>query len=433
MTQQIINIGPINGKEGDSLPVGGNKINENFTELYNRANIDSRKLTICTEGDFPTQDATSISIEDGFLYDVVCPIITDKYFKMLGGEITGIVSTANFLTYTGTGDMFVATQNRMTVDNITVSAPNANIVNVVGDGTKVTTFRANVSNLIVNSCLSLAKASNGGILVLNTIGATGSFSGNAIELSGSGALLQNITNVALVGLTATGVALELGSTVSDEIEILNLLPVGNASAKLISGLANSGNISVGGTLSVEGCNAAGLTSPLSGIEENDIRSQFGDGNSSNLKVSQNAGDLFLDGASETITVLQNEWHEIGTPTGGGSWAGDISDRFAINSAGYIEYTGERTIDIRISGRATVEKVGGGADEIECRIAKNWTGATTDGGFAKSRASTQNSTPTSIPVGCLTTATQGDNFRIIFENKGSNANIVASVTSLEVRG
>ena len=431
MTQQFLNPASAspNDKLGDTPNSASNKINENFTELYEAVTLQSQKLTICVESDFPTQDGTSISLEDGFLYEVVCPITTSKYFKCLGGELTGIISTADFLVYTGSGDMFSAEQSKITVKNTTVSAPNGNILKVVGDGTKSLAYRVNADNVAVNSCLTFAKASNGGVLVLRVISATGTYNSSAIELSGTGAALQSIVDVAIIGLTATGTALDLGSTVNDEIEISNLLPIGDAAATCISGLANSGNITVGNKMSVAACNFTPFTTPLSGIQVNDVRMDF-IGNPP-LANSRNAGDMYLDGGTETITVATaGVFYEIGTPAIA-TWLGDIADRFTVNANGYIEYIGEAPLDCRITGRVTVEKVGGGSDVLEIRLAKNWTAG--DSGETKTRAGSRNSNPTTIPTGGLISLVEGDNIRVIFANIDGTANILAAVTSLEITG
>ena len=170
---------------------------------------------------------------------------------------------------------------------------------------------------------------------------------------------------------------------------------------------------------------------VSGIVKNDIRWNFS--SNSGIGDTQNAGDLYLSGGSETIAVGgAGDWYEIGTPAVA-TWVGDIADRFIINSSGYLEYIGERDIDIAIEGRATVDKSGGGSDIIECRIAKNWDGTITDSGLEKTRSQTQNPTPTTVPIGGLVSASTGDNFRVIFSNLTSTSNIIATVTSLEATG
>ena len=144
------------------------------------------------------------------------------------------------------------------------------------------------------------------------------------------------------------------------------------------------------------------------------------GSSSSLKTPiRESGPGGLDDVTST-----------GSSRTAGAWDGDIADRFTINSAGFITYIGERTVDIRLTARATVEKVGGGADEIEVQFAKNWVSGP---GIVKSRAVTQNATPTTVPFGALTPMVTNDDIRAIFANNTGTSDIIASVTSLEVIG
>ena len=147
----------------------------------------------------------------------------------------------------------------------------------------------------------------------------------------------------------------------------------------------------------------------------------------------NEADLYLTGGSETITTgLAGDWQEIGVPAAVGvSWASDVSSRFTVGADGVITYIGERDICERVTGRATVEKSGGGSDIIEVRLAKNWNGTASDSGIEKSRAQTQNTAPTTVPVGALVELTSGDTLRVIFSNVTSTSNIIASVSAFEI--
>ena len=408
------------------------KLNAMTQELYD-FNKDSNVIPITEESDFPTQDASKITLESGFIYDIKKPFTTTKFFDCQGGSMKGGFSDVPFITYTGSGFMFDINQNLFGLDLLHVACPSAVFMRIVGDGTLSLATFASVNSLILSSCIGVARAEAGGILSYTSHNLNGIINGSAFEFIGNSAL-QSLNRVSISGLTATGIAIDFGTAVITEGEFDDVIVGGNAAATAVSGLTNSGNTPVGGNISFDGCNFGALTTPLVGVKENDIRNQFGERNSSNIRASQNAGDLFLDGGSETIAVASSgDWNEIGTPAGAATWQGDIADRFTINAAGFITYIGERTIDIRLTARATVEKVGGGADEIECRLAKNWTGATTDAGFSKSRAGTQNATPTSVPMGALTTAETNDNFRVIFSNNDGSSDIIASVTSLEIRG
>ena len=143
--------------------------------------------------------------------------------------------------------------------------------------------------------------------------------------------------------------------------------------------------------------------------------------------------MCFSGGSETITTgSAGDWQEIGVPSGGGvSWASDIADRFTVGTDGVLTYIGETDIEATLTGRATVEKSGGGANVLEVRFAVNWNGTASDGGLAKSRAQTQSADPTTVPIGALTDLTNGDNIRVIFSNTDGTSNIIASVASVEV--
>ena len=63
MAQQIINIGGApNDGNGDTIRDGGDKINDNFTELYEKS-IDSA-IVVKTSSDFGVIDSTKVYIID---------------------------------------------------------------------------------------------------------------------------------------------------------------------------------------------------------------------------------------------------------------------------------------------------------------------------------------------------------------------------------
>jgi len=432
MTQQNIIIGTADAKAGDTLFSAFTKTQDNFTELYG-LHKTSNIVEITEESDFPTQDATTISIESGMGYFIKKPFTTTKKFTMKGGAIYSVATDVEYITYTGTGVMFTATQARASINNLIVSCPNATVIEIEGDGTKGTGFLFNVSVLGVTDCSGVANCKNGGILVADTCNFIGNFTGSAITLSGTGAAVQSLDKVTVAGLASGATAFDMGSTSNGEIELFNFRAIGHASATGISGLSGSGNIDVGGKMLVSGGNFAGLTTPLSGVAINDIRLNFK--NNAGLDDSRTAADIFLTGGTETITTgSAGDWQEIGIPGAVGvSWANDVADRFTIGNDGVITYVGEDDIEARLSGRATVEKVGGGANILEVRFAVNWDGTVSDGGLEKSRAQTQNTSPTTVPIGCLVKLSSGDNVRAIFSNTDGTSDIDASVASLEVTG
>jgi hypothetical protein len=427
MAYQPIIIGAADAKAGDTLFTGATKINSNFTELY--ANLSAQPqnvIVINEEADFPTQDATTITLDANTRFFIGNQFSTAKSLIVLdGAEISSIGPYSLSIIYTGTGVMFSSASANWQINNLGFSCTNGTIFGCSGGVTNIFNF----FNSICFSCVNIGSFNGTSVGVTNS-GFFG-ITGQGFSLSGT-INTFSIIRLLQVSTSSTHIAIDLGTATIDNLEINNFEPEAPVGSVAIKGLTNSGNINANrlAVVNLSTLNGGGMIA-VSGIAKNDIRWDFS--SNSGIGDTQNAGDLYLSGGSETIAVGgAGDWYEIGVPAVA-TWVGDIADRFIINSAGYLEYIGERDIDIAIEGRATVDKSGGGSDIIECRIAKNWDGTITDSGLEKTRAQTQNPTPTTVPIGGLVSASTGDNFRVIFSNLTSTSNIIATVTSLEATG
>ena len=161
---------------------------------------------------------------------------------------------------------------------------------------------------------------------------------------------------------------------------------------------------------------------LAGIDEQDIRWRVRD--NAGTVNSRYAADGYIT-IAETVTINTiSVFEEIA----GVNWVNTTQDRFTTSTSGVITYNGQETIEVKISGIATVEKVGGGADEIAVRAAVNWVSG---GGLVQSGAITTNNSPTSVPINALAELSTGDNIRLIVANNDSTSNVVANVASLSV--
>lgn len=429
MPQQLIFLGTTaNDRTGTDWRAGGDIINDNFTELY--AGLFSNLIPITQESDFPVQDASTITQEAGKVYCLQNDLTTAKSVICEDGSVyTAFNQRGVTHTYTGSGDAFSGTDANYTIEKMGVSCTNSsaryfNFVETVG-GTKV---------FVVNFC---GLSGPGKIGTFNNMGAVNFIESSAllvddgITFVGTQTVVANVSKFFITSTNTSFVAIDLGAAVSAGWDFGDLQVNAPSGAIGISGLASSGNVPVGGTGMVDGGSFSGGVTPLNNIASNDVRWEIS-GNP-DIADSRNAADVYLTGGTETITVsAAGDWYEIGVPgTGGVSWASDIADRFTVGTDGVITYVGEKDIEVAINGRATVAKSGGGANLLEVRIAKNWTGAVTDSGLEKSRAETQNAAPTTVPIGALIPLIQNDNIRAIFSNTNGTSNILASVSSLSV--
>ena len=166
MAQQDLVIGAADAKAGDTYFSAFTKIQANTTELFD-AIADTNIIVITKEEDFPTQDATTITLESGTGYWIKKPFTTAKNAIGEGGAVFSVVTDIPFWTYTGTGAMFSSNQNRMRFDNIVVSCPSATVFEVTGDGTTSLASRVVASAFVATDCVGIFSGINGGVFAVS--------------------------------------------------------------------------------------------------------------------------------------------------------------------------------------------------------------------------------------------------------------------------
>jgi hypothetical protein len=427
MGQQLINVGAeANDRTGDTWRDAMIKTNGNFTDLFTL--LDSITITfIDQESAFPTQDATTITLEADIVYILTESFTTAKRFICENGsKITSFNQLGLTLTYTGAGAMFTGFDADFTVSDVRVNCASSLIFDfdesVGGQKLLIVRFFTAIS------CAKFGSFGSLQAVVIENSSCTQANDGITFTGTQANALF---TKFALITQTTLFTGIDFGSALGTNITLSSVILQGPAGAVGIAGLTASGNVPAGFSASVTVSEFTGGLTPLTGITPSDIRWLFV-GNVG-VQDSRNDADAYLIGGSETITTgAAGDWQEIGVPVAVGvSWASDISERFTVGTDGVITYDGQLAIDVRITGRATVAKVGGGSDVIEVRFAKNWDGTASDSGLEKSRAQTENPTPTTVPVGALIALVTGDNLRLIFSNTTGTSNIIASVSAMEV--
>jgi hypothetical protein len=392
-----------------------------------RGATQDNAIYVASVDDFPIQDETTITLSANRIYVLTDHIITGKRFIVGDGAlITARNINGWILTYTGTGTMFTVQNGGFIVEHLTIDCPNA-------QGFEVRNPDSNLHRFYFNTAFLLTAQKFGTFENLNTVEFLNSGTSDVadgVTLEGVKNAVITINRFALISTDPAFIGLDFTTSSFIIYEIENLFLSGPPSAIGISGLADSGNIPPGRRAVVINSEFSGLT-PLQGIKINDIRWQF----QNNVPVadSRNAADMFLAGGSETVTIVTaGVFVEVGTPAAPGvTWESDIADRFTVGADGVITYIGEIDIDVDARATVTVEKVGGGSDELEVRLAKNWQAG--QSGIEKSRAVTQNASPTSVPVGAFVPLTSNDTLRVIFANNSTNTDIIVQVTNVTVSG
>ena len=428
MAQKFVDIGSTaNDGTGTNQRDAWDFVNQNFTEVYGFQT--NNIIVINQESDFPNQTATTITLDAGLCYHLGDTIITNKNFVVEGG--LGVCFKSNTglslgLVYGGAGNLFtMGAGASLQLSDIGISAPLANLFDFDGAST------LNMFNFISLGCVGIGTfvAGSTSSVVLDNW-ALLDVSGNGFDFTGNWALLS-MSRVLSQTTSTSHEFIDMNTATFDDVNLSRVEVDGPSGSVFIKGATGSANINANRLAVVTVCTIAGGMTPLSGVENGDFRWDFQ--KNSPIRDSMTHADIFLTGGAETITTgSAGDWQEIGVPSGGGvSWDSDLAERFTVGTDGTLTYIGERPIDVRMTGRATIEKSGGGSDILEARIAKNWDGTASDGGLEKSRAQTESSSPTTVPIGALTHLEQNDDIRVIFSNTNGTANIIASVSSLEV--
>ena len=406
----------------------------NFTGSLsvNGAPVVTGIITVNSEASFPTQDGTTITLEAGKVYlHTTSFSVSKRFICEEGSAVTALNQLGVIITYTGTGNMYSGVDVNFKIFEIGINAPTGTFF----DFEDAAPVNSNIfwCNAVVGvTCAKFGRLDSLASLVITDTAVTTDCT-DGLTIEGTSWRVWRIQNSGFITSSSSFVGIDLGTATASAVGFgpVTFVGTGGVGAVGFSGLTNSANIIAGNIARIVQTNYLGSVDPLVGLTRQDVRWEFQQ--NSLIPDSVNEADVYLTGGAETITTgSAGDWQEIGVPSAGGvSWASDIASRFTVGTNGVITYIGERDVCLRVSGRATVEKVGGGSNVIEVRLAKNWNGTVSDSGIEKSRAQTENIAATSVPIGALVDFTNGDNMRVIFSNMNGTSDIIANVSALEI--
>lgn len=385
----------------------------------------SIQIVINSLSDFAVQDTTTITLEAFKTYICGAPISTSKRFIVQTGvSIIGTNLIGHIWEYTGTGSMFTGTD--LILLNIQSFAFKCTL-GTAFDFTDVSeqstlNFRDIISIDLAGgvSVNKFAKFTNVDSVIFNNIGGLGVNDGISLEGATAGFILMRDiafgipTDINFIGFNLNSVVVSNFLSIRDfQVEGISSTTTG------ISGLVSSANVASGVIGKITNCEFTGTITPLTNISESDIRWEITD--SSPIADSTKTADSFLI-SPETVTISS-----IGVfvAINGSNWSSDISERFSTTSAGLITYLSPISTKSQVLITATIEKDGGGSDEIELAIAINGTEST------KTIGATENMTPTTVSSLGLFTLTTNDTIQAFVANRDGTSDIIVSRCSISV--
>lgn len=382
-------------------------------------------IVINSLSDFAVQDATTITLEAFKTYIPGAPIITSKRFIIQPGvSIIGSNLVGHIWESTTTGSMFTV------VDAILLNVQNFAFKCTTGVGWDCTdvseastiNFRDMISIDLAGgiSADKFAKFTNVDSVVMNNI--AGIEVNDGISFEGTTADFILLRDVSFDGINDIDfVAVNFNSVVVNNfLSLRGVQAEGTDIATVgISGLPNSGNVGPDIVGKIIECEFTGTITPLSGISRSDLRWEVKD--SSPIPNSTKTVDAFLT-TPETVTITDAG---VFVPIGGTNWSSDVSERFSVSTAGLITSLSPSSSEVQVLISATVEKVGGGSDEIELAVAINGTAS------MKTIGATKNSTFTTITAVGIFTVAENTTIQAFVANVDSSSNILVDHCSMTV--
>lgn len=367
--------------------------------------------------DFPVQNGSTITLGAVLNFVIGASFSTAKNFIVENGA--GWTSNNIFgprVTYTGTNPMFTGEDVSFNIKDTSISSPNATTFDLSE------TLPGSQSILVMESvqgiaCTKIAEFDS--MTSIDIINSSFLDADDGIELLGSGQGIMSIDKFAAISTSSSFTGIDFGTTVQQNLNLQTLTFVAPAGAVGLSGLTGSGNVQTGFIGNVSSVAFVGGMTDLSGISESDIRWEFI--NSPPVPNSSIAADLHLTSSRTVPIVTAGVFEDVN----GTSWVSSLSERFSTDNAGTVTYDYERDSSVFIIITATVEKVGGGTDQLALRIS-------VDGvDIEASQSVTDNKTPTSLTSALVTTISNGEEIKARVANIDSTADIIMSECKISV--
>jgi len=333
--------------------------------------VPNKQKVINNLTDFPMPSSGVITLDSDTFYligDDLDPT-TDRFVLSQDTVVAGLDSSTSSITYTGTGDMFTATDTSNKITLLTLDCPNGALHNITNPGAGAAVFQ--LVNCTVDSCDTVGTLSN-----LTAVQYT-DVAFNDIKTDGitfSGTIPVFVGNTDLVTINGGGTLFDLGTTVFDTFTIDASFVTLAAGATFLSGLTSSGNISAGNSGSVTNIKTFGSGTPLSGITVDDVR-WFFSGND-DIPDTKPVALLNFKGNSTVTSISAASTDGSNAVLVAGTWTCTKQSLFTCTAAGRVTSNSERPFASALDVIATINTLT--ADTVAVYIALNGTPITATG-------------------------------------------------------
>lgn len=374
------------------------------------------------ESDFPTQDATTITLEQNTAYLIGDSVSTAKRFIVEDGvTLTSPTPFGLTLQYTGSGVMFTSVNANWAIYDLRFDCPNGTLFDYTGSGIHL------LERSVCNSCVNVGTFTAVGATSVNWVNVNFSLiTGNGQVFVGDFFVLS-ITKMFRNSTSASYIGYDITSATFQTVELRDVEMFGVTGGISLKGSSGSTNIVANSIATVESCNLSGgdLTS-LSGITPEDVRWDF----QRCSKIADTLEDAliyFNDNVTETTITATSSNGSNAVPINAVWQMGRLS-KFTADSTGLVTYIGERPITVPVDMVINVIGTVGASRDINIYLCKNdiTVPETKRGDFVTNTRSKQLYAPWQM------TFEQGDTIRIKIENEDGTDNLICQQGMIRIR-
>lgn len=323
------------------------------------------------------------------------------------------------LTYTGTGTMFTGVDASFNIYEASLVAATGEVFDF-SDIAVPGTNNIQIKDIMVMGCASWGDFNNLSAVTIQNVNGLGCDDG--LDFAGNAWVNISLSKIGLLSTSASFVGVDLGSAVSPNLEISNMLMSAPGGAVGVSGAGSSGNITTGSIGTFRDSTFIGGMTELSGISPDDIRWAF----DLNSGVSDTMPDAMLSlnsNVTETVISVAGTHVKIA-----GTWVVERTSHFTGDTTGTITYVAERDLTVPIDITTTISAVSGSNKDIEVCLALN---GTVVANSCKANRVGQND-PRSTTVFWQLTLVQTDFLEVFISNESDTINLIAETAISRAR-
>lgn len=382
-------------------------------------------IIVSSLADLPPADSSGDRyLQDFKTYKLAANVtVPEDMIAGIDNMITSVNFNAYTLAYSGTGTMLTGVDKDIFIDGLKLDAPNGGEYFNFSD----TVAQTHVFNM--QNCIGVSAGKYGtftDLLGVNINNANCLDADDGLTITGPDNFVVSLTRffIDMTGNVASPgpIGLDLGTSVSDNIALRDVIMQGGANATGISGLPNSGNVTAGEVATVESCAFVGGIVPLAGITEDDIRWVFA--NSANVKDTEPDALASMNGNATATTIAAPS-----TPVlVAGTWTEQDVSHFTSDANGRVTYVGERPINLPIDVTVALAPVSGTNKLLKIFVAKNGTVINDTG----TRRRADSGDPAAVSTVWQLRFEKDDYIEVFVSNESDSTNVLAEDAIFRVR-